>query len=51
MRKFYTAEAVTEEHLDKVCDQIADTILDSLPKEHREVFVLRYWYFMPVEEI
>lgn len=28
MRKFYTAEAVTEEHLDKVCDQIADTILD-----------------------
>ena len=28
MRKFYTAEAVTEGHPDKVCDQIADAILD-----------------------
>ena len=28
MRKFYTAEAVTEEHLDKLCDQIAYAILD-----------------------
>ena len=28
MRKFYTAEAVTEGHPDKLCDQIADTILD-----------------------
>lgn len=27
MRKFYTAEAVTEGHPDKVCDQIADAIL------------------------
>lgn len=28
MRKFYTAEAVTEGHLDKLCDQIAYAILD-----------------------
>lgn len=28
MRKFYTAEAVTEGYPDKVCDQIADAILD-----------------------
>ena len=28
MRKFYTAEAVTEGHPDKLCDQIADAILD-----------------------
>ena len=28
MRKFYTAEAVTEGHPDKVCDQIVDAILD-----------------------
>ena len=28
MRKLYTAEAVTEGHPDKVCDQIADAILD-----------------------
>ena len=28
MRKFYTAEAVTEGHPDKVCDQIAEAILD-----------------------
>ena len=27
MRKFYTAEAVTEGHPDKLCDQIADAIL------------------------
>ena len=28
MRKFYTAGAVTEGYPDKVCDQIADAILD-----------------------
>ena len=28
MRKFYTAEAVTEGHPDKEGDQIADAILD-----------------------
>ena len=28
MKRFYTAEAVTEGHPDKVCDQIADAILD-----------------------
>ena len=28
MRKFYTAESVTEGHPDKLCDQIADAILD-----------------------
>lgn len=29
LKKFYTAESVTEEHPDKVCDQIADAILDA----------------------
>lgn len=33
MRRFYTAESVTEGHPDKVCDQIADTILDACLKE------------------
>lgn len=33
MEKFYTAESVTEGHPDKVCDQIADTILDACLKE------------------
>jgi len=28
MKRFYTAESVTEGHPDKVCDQIADAILD-----------------------
>ena len=28
MRRFYTAESVTEGHPDEVCDQIADAILD-----------------------
>mgnify|MGYP000741764919 CR=1 FL=1 len=30
MRKFYTAEAVTEGHPDKMCDAISDAILDAL---------------------
>ena len=28
MRRFYTAESVTEGHPDKLCDLIADSILD-----------------------
>ena len=32
MEKFYTAESATEGHPDKVCDQIADTILDACLK-------------------
>ena len=30
MRSFFTSESVTEGHPDKVCDQIADAILDAL---------------------
>ena len=30
MTTFFTSESVTEGHPDKVCDQIADAILDSL---------------------
>ena len=33
MKRLYTAESVTEGHPDKVCDQIADTILDACLKE------------------
>jgi S-adenosylmethionine synthetase len=29
MKKFWTSESVTEGHPDKVCDQIADAILDA----------------------
>ena len=29
-RKFFTSESVTEGHPDKVCDQIADAILDDI---------------------
>ena len=36
MRKFYTAEAVTEGHPDKVCDQIADAILDVCLKQDEQ---------------
>ena len=28
MERFYTAESVTEGHPDKLCDQIADSVLD-----------------------
>lgn len=30
MKRFFTSESVTEGHPDKVCDQIADAILDSI---------------------
>ena len=30
MRRFFTSESVTEGHPDKVCDSIADSILDEL---------------------
>ena len=33
MKRFYTAESVTEGHLDKLCDLIADSILDACLKE------------------
>ena len=29
-RKFFTSESVTEGHPDKICDQIADTVLDTI---------------------
>ena len=32
MRKFFTSESVTEGHPDKICDQIADAILDEILK-------------------
>ncbi len=36
MRKFYTAEAVTEGHPDKLCNQIADAILDVCLKQDEQ---------------
>lgn len=30
MRKFFTSESVTEGHPDKICDQIADAVLDAV---------------------
>lgn len=33
MRKFFTSESVTEGHPDKICDQIADTVLDAVLKD------------------
>ena len=32
-KRFFTSESVTEGHPDKICDQIADRILDALLKE------------------
>ncbi len=40
MRKFYTAEAVTEGHLDKLCDQSAYAILDVCLKNDENSRVL-----------
>lgn len=36
MRKFYTAEAVTDGHPDKLCDQISDAILDACLKQDEQ---------------
>ena len=33
MKRFFTSESVTEGHPDKVCDRIADSILDELLKQ------------------
>ena len=33
MRKFFTSESVTEGHPDKICDQIADAVLDAVLKD------------------
>ena len=30
MKRFFTSESVTEGHPDKVCDQIADSVLDAV---------------------
>ncbi len=39
MKRFYTAEAVTEGHPDKLCDIIADSILDACLTEDRDSHV------------
>ena len=33
MRKFFTSESVTEGHPDKICDQIADAVLDAVLRD------------------
>jgi S-adenosylmethionine synthetase len=33
MKKFFTSESVTEGHPDKICDQIADTVLDAVLRD------------------
>ena len=33
MKRFYTAESVTEGHPDKICDQISDAILDEMIRQ------------------
>ena len=35
---------------DELKEQI-DIFMTSLSKSHRQIFILRYWYFMPVKEI
>ena len=40
MRKLFTSESVTEGHPDKLCDQIADAILDE--KNPMQEWPVRY---------
>ena len=38
-RKFFTSESVTEGHPDKVCDQIADAVLDEILRQDPQAHV------------
>lgn len=55
MAKFFTSEAVTEGHPDKICDQISDAILDDVLAHDRMVewlvrrFVQQVWYLYLVK--
>jgi S-adenosylmethionine synthetase len=52
VKKLFTSESVTCGHPDKVCDQIADRILDELLSQDPESHVaymfisIRYYYFV-----
>lgn len=39
MKKFLTSESMTEGHPDKLCDYIADNILDEFIREDKESYV------------
>ena len=39
MRKLFTSESVTEGHPDKLCDQIADAILDAILRKKSDARV------------
>ncbi len=44
MNQFYTAESVTEGHPDKLCDLIADSVLDDcLPMTPSPVWPAKCW--------
>lgn len=47
MKRFYTAESVTEGHPDKLCDLIADSILDECLKGDPEARVLPKTWWLP----
>ena len=42
MRKLFTSESVTEGHPDKLCDQIADAVLDAVIRKKPDVFYKSY---------
>ena len=39
MKRVFTSESVTEGHPDKVCDRIADSVLDEILKQDRDARV------------
>ena len=45
MRKLFTSESVTEGHPDKLCDQIADAVLDAVIRKKPDAFYKSYWTF------
>ena len=47
----YLGEATTDKLENYELKEVIEDFLDTLTKEHRQVFMLRYWYFMSVKEI
>lgn len=50
LSNYLTQNSVTEQDNDELKD-IMNDFMELLPKSQRQVFVLRYWYFMSVKEI
>ena len=47
----YLAKEYMDDWRENELKEQIDIFMTSLSKSHRQIFILRYWYFMPVKEI